>query len=496
MSVKRTIGAIGDWLEERLHLAELVRPVATHAVPRDTASWWYVFGSATLIVFALQVVTGICLSLVYSPSANDAWASLEYLDYRQPLGWFLRALHGWGSNFMVALMTVHLVQVFLFGAFKYPRELTWVVGVFLFLCTLGMAFTGQVMRFDQDAYWGLGIGASIAARTPVIGSQVVHLLLGGPIIGAETLSRFFTLHVFVVPGLLLALVGLHLLLVLQVGINEWPMPGRLVRRETYRREYEELVQRDGVPFFPVAAQRDLVFGALVVLALVLCAALLGPIGPGGIPDPTVIDTDPRPDFFFLSLFALFALLPPYTETVLILTAPVIGIALALALPFLSGTGEKSWRRRPASVLGVVLAFTILGVLSYLGVVSPWSPEMDAWSGAPTPVAYLTRRSPLELRGALIVQSKQCRNCHALGGEGGQRGPALDDVATRLTRDQLVRQVLQGGGNMPAYGRNLRPAEVAALVAFLETLRPARQPPARDPAVPAAPGSAPPAAAGT
>src|SRR5215467_3686939 len=151
--------SVGEWLDARLQIEGAIVEVAEHPVPRSTASWFYVFGSATLVVFILQVLSGICLALTYVPAASEAWESLEYLNYQQPLGWYLRAVHGWGSNFMVALMTVHLVQVFLFGAFKYPRELTWIVGIILFLCTLGMAFTGQVLRFDQDAYWGLGIGA-------------------------------------------------------------------------------------------------------------------------------------------------------------------------------------------------------------------------------------------------------------------------------------------------------------------------------------------------
>ena len=140
-------------------------------MPRSSASWWYIFGSATLVVFILQVVTGICLATVYTPAADRAWDSLIYLNYQQPLGWYLRGLHGWGSNFMVALMIIHLIQVFPFGAYKFPRELTWVAGCVLLLSTLGMAFTGQVLRFDQNAYWGLGIGASIAGRTPIIGRR-------------------------------------------------------------------------------------------------------------------------------------------------------------------------------------------------------------------------------------------------------------------------------------------------------------------------------------
>src|SRR6201999_1535967 len=159
-----------------------------------TASWFYVFGSAAFVLLMLQIVTGILLALVYVPSAGQAWNSLNVLNHQLTLGWFLRAMHGWGSNFMVAVVLIHMAQVFLFGAYKFPRELTWILGVFLLLMTLGMAFTGQVLRFDQDAYWGLGIGASISGRIPVVGRYVVSLLLGGPIIAGATLSRLFTLH--------------------------------------------------------------------------------------------------------------------------------------------------------------------------------------------------------------------------------------------------------------------------------------------------------------
>src|SRR6266705_3390223 len=463
--------SIGRWLEERTGLEAAVTPVLAHQVPRSSASWWYVFGSATLTLFLLQIATGICLALVYIPSADKAYDSLLYLNDVAPLGWFLRAVHFWGSNAMVAVMTLHMLQVFLFGAHKYPREMTWIAGVFLFLCTLGMAFTGQLLRWDQDAYWGLGISAAIAARSPVIGESLVHVLLGGPIIAGRTLSRFFAVHVFMVPGLLIGLVGLHPWLVLRLGINEWPMPGRVVDRNTYRQRYEDEVRRDGVPFFPNAARKDMVACGVVVLAVVLCALLFGPFGPHGVPDPTLIDTAPKPDFYFLALYALFALLPPWTETVVILVGPVLAIAVLFLVPFVAGTGEKSWKRRPVAVLSVLVIVLAVGTLAALGMVVPWSPRMEAWTAAPTPVRYVQGRTPLELQGALVVQNKQCRTCHSLGGEGGKRGPALDGIATRQTRDQLIRQVLQGGGNMPAYGKNLSPAEVNALVAFMETLRP-------------------------
>jgi ubiquinol-cytochrome c reductase cytochrome b subunit len=475
----RLIQKLADWFDLRLQLGAPIRETAEHPVPRETASWFYVFGSAALTCFMLQVVTGILLALIYVPSAGEAWSSLQTLNHGITLGWFIRALHGWGSNFMVAIVLIHMVQVFLFGAYKFPRELTWIVGVLLLLVTLGMAFTGQVLRFDQDAYWGLGIGASIASRVPVIGPWAVNLMLGGPIIAGATLSRFFALHVFVVPGLLIAFVGVHLLMVLKLGINEWPMPGRIVRRATYLQEYRELTHTQGVPFVPNAVWKDIVFSGFILLSIAACAVYFGPFGPGGQPDPTIIQTAPRPDFFFLWLYALLSFLPPSAETPILLIGPAIGIVVLLALPLVAGEGEKSWKRRPIAVLTILLIAVALGTLTHLAEHTPWSPVMDAWSGQPIPPQYLQGRTALQRRGAVVFQAKQCHNCHSLGDKGGQRGPALDSVSLRLTEDQLIRQVIQGGGNMPAYGKNLSPAETTALVAFLKTLHPASQAPARD-----------------
>jgi ubiquinol-cytochrome c reductase cytochrome b subunit len=476
----RRLKEVYDWLELRLQLEAPIKEAALHPVPRNTASWWYVFGSAAFTLLMLQIVTGILLALVYVPSAGEAWNSLNVLNHQLTLGWFLRAMHGWGSNFMIAVVLVHMAQVFLFGAYKYPRELTWILGVFLLLMTLGMAFTGQVLRFDQDAYWGLGIGASIASRVPVIGGPLVHMMLGGPIIAGSTLSRFFALHVFVIPGMLLAFACLHVWMVLKLGVNEWPMPGRVVRRSTYLSEYHDLTHKNGIPFVPGALWKDIVFSGAILAAVVVCAAVLGPYGPGGQPDPTIIQTAPKPDFFFLWLYAVLSYLPPSLETPFILIVPVLGIAALIALPFFASEGEKSWHRRPVAILMLTAIAVSWGVLTQLGTYTPWSPKMDAWSGgSPTPVLYTHTASPLERQGAAIFQSKQCRNCHSIGGIGGQRGPALDLIATRMTEDQMIRQVLQGGGNMPAYGKNLSPPEVTALVSFLGTLHPPDETPAID-----------------
>src|SRR3984885_6365524 len=228
--------AIGTWFEARLGLRASLGPMLRHPIPKSVAGpmgWWYVFGSASLTLFMIQIVTGIGLALVYVPAADQAYESLLFLNYEQPLGWFLRALHYYAGSGMVVLLLVHMTQVFLHGAYKYPRELTWVIGVFLLLFTLGMFFTGQILRWDPDAYWGLAVGGSMAGRVPEAGPMVVRLLLGGAIIGGDSLSRFFPLHVFVIPGVLLAALALHLWLVLKQGVSAPPVPGEKVDPATY-----------------------------------------------------------------------------------------------------------------------------------------------------------------------------------------------------------------------------------------------------------------------
>jgi ubiquinol-cytochrome c reductase cytochrome b subunit len=473
--MKRFLLALGGWLDARLRLSESIVPMLKHPIPKGAAGpmgWWYVFGSASLTLLMLQILTGICLSLVYVPVADQAYESLLYLNYQQPWGWFLRALHYYAGSGMVVLVLVHMTQVFLHGSYKYPRELTWVLGVFLLLLTLGMAFTGQIMRWDPDAYWGLGVGASMAGRVPVMGPQIVDLMLGGPTIGADALSRFFALHVFVLPGLLLSCLAVHLWLVLKCGISEPPVPGQLVEPATYEKRYEGEVAR-GVPFLGEAMLKDMLFSALAVIVVVALAAVLGPKGPSGAPDPASGDANPRPDWPFLWLFGVLSLSPAGAETFLMLVFPVLLIVALLAVPFISNRGERAPSRRPLAVLGVVVGFSVLGVFTYYGMTSPWSPSMNAWSGDPVPERLVPKESPLALRGATVFQFKSCRNCHALDGVGGFRGPDLTHVGSRMRPDQLIDQISNGtpgGGNMPAYGKQMGPDEMTALVQFLSGLR--------------------------
>jgi ubiquinol-cytochrome c reductase cytochrome b subunit len=274
------------------------------------------------------------------------------------------------------------------------------------------------------------------------------------------------------------LLAVHLWLVLKKGISSPPKVGVLVDPATYDEDYEKETHERGVPFSAEPILKDIIFSALVVIAVVTIAALAGPKGPSAPPDPTLPGANPRPDWPFLWLFALLALSPPSAETAIILVLPVVLVLALLAVPFVSNRGERAPSRRPTAVLLVIFIYTALGVLTYLGDTAPWSPVMTAWSSDPIPVEIIKSKdrqlSPLQLQGAVVFQNKQCRNCHALEGIGGKRGPDLTHVGQRLTSDQLVDQISNGtpgGGNMPAYGKQMSPAEMTAIVEFLRILKP-------------------------
>ena len=480
----RWLTGVTDWLDTRLSFRAYVLPMLKHPIPRGAAGpmgWWYVFGSASMTLLMIQVATGIGLALVYVPSADRAYESLLYLNYEHPAGWFLRALHYYAGSGMVVMVLAHLTQVFLHGSYKYPREpRAWIIGVFLLLCTLGMFFSGQILALGTPTRTGAWLSrAQWPGELRYLGQEAVRLVLGEAVIGGDALSRFFTLHVFVIPGSLLTFLAVHLWLVLRRGISEPPSPGRVVDPKTYEVEYEEELKK-GVPFLGDAMMKDVFFSALMVILVVALAATIGPKGPSGPADPALAGANPRPEWPFLWLFALLSLSPAGAETFIILVFPVILIVALLVVPFFSNRGERAPSRRPVAVLAVIVIYTVLGVLTYQGIAAPWSPQMTAWSGDPIPTAVVSKSTPLELQGALVFQNKNCRNCHALEGIGGQRGPDLTTVGARLTRDQLIDQVSNGtpgGGNMPAYGKQLNPAEMTTLAEFLVSLRPSGQLPA-------------------
>jgi ubiquinol-cytochrome c reductase cytochrome b subunit len=455
---------IWEWFDDRTGTSDLLMPMMKHLVPPG-AKWYYVFGSATLFLFILQVVTGVALSLMYQPTSSTAYDSLKFITESAPLGNILRGIHFYGASAMILFVGIHMIRVYLFAAFKYPREMSWVSGIFLLALTLGMGFTGQLLRWDSNGVWSAVVGAEQAGRVPFIGKDIAHFLLAGETLGGATLSRFFAIHVFLIPAMMFGLLAMHLYLVIRHGISEPPRAGEPVDPKTYKKWYEGMLREKGVPFWPNAAWRDMTFGLLVVLAVLALAFFIGPPEVGAPPDPANINANPRPDWYFLWIFALFAVMPRSIESFAIAVIPVVAGVILIAMPFIFNKGERSPIRRPWSIAIVIFIVMMIGVFWRLGVEAPWSPDLEA---KPLPVSVVGNVDPVSKEGALLFHNKACIYCHTISGFGGKRGPDLTLVGSRLTEDQIVIKIVNGGGNMPAYGGTLSHDELTRLVSFLKT----------------------------
>ena len=457
---------IYGWFDDRLGITSAILPVIQHPVPRGV-NWWYVLGSATLVAFIVQVITGVALAFSYVPAPNSAYSTLQFITHQATLGYVVRGIHYWGASAMVVLIFAHVIRVFLSGSFKFPRELNWLTGVGLLLLTLGMAFTGQLLRWDQNAYWAIVVGAEQAGRTPFIGNWLAEILVAGQTVGGATLTRFYATHVFLFPALMFLLIGSHLYLVVRHGISEPPVPGRVVERSTYQRWYHDLLERDGIPFWPDAAWRDVIFALAVGSVVVILAVVIGPAPLVGVANPTIVHANPRPDWYFLWYFALLALIPPSIESWVIIGFPLLVVVALLILPFVAPFGERSPRRRPWAFALVLLPLLTVGVLLQKGEVSPWSPNFNP---QPIPAQVVAPLSAEARQGQALFDQEGCHNCHTIAGTGGLRGPNLTTVGNRLSSDQLTWRILNGGNNMPAYNTLLTPAQLNQLVVFLSAMK--------------------------
>jgi len=458
-----------DWLIDRLGLERIIDFVLRHPVPPGNTGrkgWMYVLGASTLTAFLLQVATGATLATKYIPSPNHAYESLVYITEEAWFGSLLRGMHYYGASAMVVLLFAHMIRVVLTGSYKFPREMNWVFGVGLLLLTLAMAVTGQLLRWDQDGLWTVSVAANFVGRVPLVGAALARFVLAGESIGGATLSRFFVLHVLLLPLLIFAFIGVHLYLVLHHGVSEPPRAGRPVDPATYRAWYERHAREGGRRYWPDAAWREAVAGCAVVVVVVLLAWLFGPKGPGAPPDPTTIGADPRPDWYLRWYYALLWVKPRGTETLFMVYLPLAGVVALLLLPFLFRAGERSPTRRPWAVALVVAALTVFGVLTHTGMQPAWEIRFDHRPFTAEEVG--TDEGPV-WRGAVAYHERGCGHCHVLLGQGGRFGPELTNVGLRLPPGEIVARIVMGIGEMPAYRDILTTEELADMVVFLQSM---------------------------
>ncbi|SDU22682.1 ubiquinol-cytochrome c reductase cytochrome b subunit [Verrucomicrobium sp. GAS474] len=451
-----------EWMEDRTGIWAMFGPVLTHLAPKD-AKWWYVYGSATLMAFMIQVATGVALMFSYIPSGGQAYDSLKYIADVAPWGHLIRGMHYFGASAMILLIGIHMGQVFFHGSYKFPREMNWVTGIFLLAFTLGLGFTGQTLRWDSNAVWSIVVAAEQAARVPVIGHWLAHFILAGDNVNGATLGRFFTMHVFVLPALAIAGIGLHMVLVMRHGIAEMPNEEHPVIVETYREEYHARLEKTGIPFW-LMAWRDSFFSLFVVLAVLAAAIWFEPPPVELPPDPSIIETSPTPDFYLKWYLAVLSLAQSDMEDYIILGAPAFLGILLFAVPFLSNSGHRSPSKRPWSVVALITAYLFVGGFWVAGEKMDWTPKVHP---KPITAEFIGATEGPIWHGAQLFQDKGCYNCHQMGHDGGKKGPDLTFVGDRLKKDNLVIRINMGGVNMPGYAGNMEANDLRDLVAFLE-----------------------------
>jgi ubiquinol-cytochrome c reductase cytochrome b subunit len=459
---------VAEWLRDRLGLDPIIDYLSQHKVPASLTTrrgWMYVFGMAVLTAFGVQVITGITLATMYVPSPAYAHESLIYITREASFGAFVRGLHYFGASAMVLFVLVHAAQVYLAAAYKYPREMNWITGVVLLLLVFLMALTGQLLRWDQNGLWTVVVAAKFAARVPLLGPWLGEFILAGPTVGGATLTRFYALHVIVLPLIIVGLVSVHMYLVLYHGISEPPETGRPVNRFTYKRWYQDLKER-GVPYLPDVAWKEGVAGLAVFAGIVLLALVFGPRGPDEPPDPTMVIADPRPDWYLRWYYALLWVKPRGLEAFFMVYAPLLALLLLALLPVFFPTGERSLKRRPWAIGAVGGAGLIFVVLTAIGLRVPWSP---AYETEPLSAQELGVPEGPVSEGARVFHETGCQYCHLVLGRGGTYGPDLTRVAQRLSPPEITVRIVKGFGDMPSYQGVLTTEELEAVMTFLREL---------------------------
>jgi len=361
-------GGMTGWLEPRLRLGPVLGAALHVRVPM--AARTYYFGGIALFLFAIQVVTGTLLALYYKPTPDAAFESVKFITSDVSFGWLIRSMHHWGANLMILFVVAHLLRVFFQAAYKFPREITWVIGVGLLGLTLAFGFTGYLLPWDQRAYWATVVGTEIAGSVPLVGEPLMLLLRGGMDVTEATLSRFFGIHVLALPLIMAGLVGVHLLLVHQLGLAHPkrpeprqgdPTPSTPSTRSTPSTPATDERLR---PFWPHYLLDELIAWYVLLGILVVLASMF----PAGLEEEANALETPahiKPEWYFLAVYELLKHVPRIVGILL----PVVGIGLLTVWPFLDRSPEVLARRRKVAVGGATLVLAAGIGLTIWGYVS-------------------------------------------------------------------------------------------------------------------------------
>jgi len=472
-----------EWLDDRTGIQSLAHEALHEPIPGG-ARWAYVFGSGLLYLFLSQVVTGIFLALYYVPSSDHAHATVSYISKVVSSGLFLRSIHAYGATAIVVLLFLHISQTLLYGSYKGKRELLWLSGCFLLALMLGMAFTGYLLPWDKKAYFASAVGTNIISEVPIVGGALQELLRGGPQMGTLTLSRFFVLHVFVLPGLLMAFIAAHVFLFRKAGaagpFTEDPVHPKLSTQK----------------FYPRQLVMDMMASLLIVLALGVVAYII-PIHLGPVADTSDTTYIPRPEWYYLPMFQWLKIVSGKWTLFGGVLLPGLLALLFAAIPFI----DRGRERRPWKRLVVVAGFGIfvacyagLGALSYHDdqndplvaaqlarqkqaeidyMHQPFKPVSELRPVPSVVAAVPAALNPLATKGASIFAAGPCAGCHGDKGEGSEVAPKLVGVGQKYSADRLAyllhhrtAGMIQGG--MPPV--ELNQADTDALVAYLRSLK--------------------------
>jgi ubiquinol-cytochrome c reductase cytochrome b subunit len=473
-----------NWIERRTGFVSMTKDFLTEDIPGG-ASYWYVFGSATLFAMIVQIATGIFLTFFYAPSAMTAWESTRSM-YMHPFQHFVLSVHYWGASAMIALLFLHMLQVIIWGAYKSPRELQWIVGVLLLLVTMVLGLTGYLLPWDMDAYFASQVAINLTLNVPIIGANIQQFAQDGTTMGTLTINRFFGLHVWLMPAALLALVGAHL------AIFRWNGPAgppvedpRPLKKGRF---WPDQMFMDG-------------FASFVIFLLIIALAAFAPPFLDMKADPTKLFT-PYPAWYFLDLFQLLNLVPGNYEIIGAIVIPGIATTILILLPWIDRATTRTFgSRKPIMWLTgggllVMWGLTIWGQVSIMGKEAAGPPSAtqaqvlaaqeitninESGGGAQPPSANTAATSPAAKAGQKVYQ-QNCSSCHGASGGGtpGAFPPLTNNPVVTGDPSDVIRIVLNGktgaitvngqgyNGRMPAWKSSLSNKDIANVVTYIRS----------------------------